>query len=94
VSKGRLLLAVLAQPGARREGFAGLHDGRLRVRTRTAQEAGKAGTAVSVLVATAFGLAWKAVSLVSGSTSRRKELVLEGLPPAEAGELLQQQQLV
>ncbi len=83
-SKGTVLLAVHAQPGARKEGFAGLHDGRLRVRTQAAPEGGKANAAIAALVAAAFGLPKRAVSVVSGATSRRKELALEGLSPADA----------
>ena len=78
-SKGGLLLAVQAQPGARVEGLAGLHDGRLRVKTRAAAEGGKANAAITALVARAFGLPKTAVSVASGGTSRRKELALEGL---------------
>ena len=83
-SKGALLLAVQAQPGARSEGLAGLHDGRLRVRTRAAAEGGKANAAIEAPVATALGLQKSAVRVVSGASSRRKELVLEGLGAAEA----------
>lgn len=83
------MLAVAAQPGARREGFAGLHDGRLRVRTQAAPEGGKANAAIAALVASAFGMPKKAVSVVSGATSRRKELALEGLSLAEAQERLE-----
>lgn len=87
-SKGSVLLAVVAQPGARREGLAGLHDGRLRVRTQAAPEGGKANVAIAALVAAAFGLPKRAVSVVSGATSRRKELALAGLALAQARERL------
>jgi len=87
-SKGAVLLAVAAQPGARREGLAGLHDGRLRVRTQAAPEGGRANAAIASLVASAFGLPKKAVRVVAGATSRRKELALEGLGLDEARERL------
>lgn len=90
VSKASLLLAVLAQPGARREGLAGLHDGRLRVSVRVAPEGGKANAAIAALVASAFGLPKNAVSVVSGATSRRKELALDGLELAVARARLEQ----
>ena len=83
-SKGVVLLAVQAQPGARQEGLAGLHDGRLRVRTRVPPEGGKANVAIAALVASAFGLPKRSVSLVAGAGSRRKELSIVGLSLADA----------
>lgn len=83
-SKDAVLLAVAAQPGARRDELAGLHDGRVRVRTRAPAEGGKANAAIEAIVASAFGLPKRSVRLVSGATSRRKELALEGLDLDEA----------
>lgn len=87
-SKGAVLLAVQAQPGAKQEGLAGLHDGRLRVRTKVAPEGGKANADIAALVAAAFSLPKRSVSVVSGAGSRRKELALEGLSLADARERL------
>lgn len=83
-SKGAVLLAVQARPGARSEGLAGLHAGRLRVRVRAAPEGGQANAALGAVVARAFGLAKSAVSVASGASSRSKELALEGLGLEEA----------
>ena len=83
-SKDAVLLAVRAQPGARKEGLAGLHGGRLRVKVRAAAEGGKANAAIEEVVAEAFGLPKSAVRLVSGASSRSKELALEGLELEQA----------
>ena len=83
-SKGAVLLAVRAQPGARSEGLAGLRAGRLRVKVRAAPEGGKANAGIAAAVAEALELPKSAVSVVSGAASRSKELALEGLALEEA----------
>ena len=79
-----MILSVQAQPGARSEGLVEIRDGRLRVKTRAAPEAGKANAAIEKLVANALARSRSAVRVVSGASSRRKELVLEGIDLAEA----------
>ena len=77
--RGAVLLSVHAQPGARREGVAGLHGGRVRIRTKAPAVDGKANDELVRIVARAFGLVRRDVELVSGASSRRKELALGAL---------------
>ena len=86
--RGGVLLALHAQPGARRDEVAGLHGDRLRVRTTAPPADGKANERLLALVAAAFGLRRRDVELVSGATSRRKDVLLSGLDLPEAEKLL------
>lgn len=80
---GMLLVAVRAQPRARRPAVAGgMADASGRIRLRVAvtapAEGGRATIAVCDAVAEAFGVASSRVSLLTGNTSREKLLRIEG----------------
>ncbi len=80
------LVTVWAVPGASRTEIVGLHDGALRVRLAAPPEAGKANRELENILKTISGAA--AVELLSGSTSRKKTLVLRGVDPVDACRLL------
>ncbi|PRX37655.1 hypothetical protein SAMN05216257_101680 [Meinhardsimonia xiamenensis] len=63
--------AVRVQPKARREAVT-LADGRIRVLTTAAPEAGKANKAVTRLLARALGVAPSRLTLLAGETARDK----------------------
>lgn len=67
-----VLLPVQAQPGARRNGLSGVHDGRLKVAVTQAPEKGKANDAIVEVLAKALALKRSQISLVSGPTNSRK----------------------
>jgi len=75
-----LLLAV--QPGARRTGADGLHDGALRLKLVAPPVEGKANQALVAWLAGELGCARRAVRVARGTTSRRKAVEID-LPPAE-----------
>lgn len=85
---GGSYLAVHVQPGARRNGIGGLHDGALKVSVTAPPERGKANRAVTDLVAARIGIAGSRVRVVAGSTARRKRLFVEGVEPADLASLL------
>lgn len=74
-----VLLPILAQPKARRNGLTGVHDGRLRVAVTQPPEKGKANAAIVKLLAKSLGLKRSQIELVSGETSSRKLLAISGL---------------
>ncbi len=80
------LVTVWAVPRASRTEIVGLHDGALRVRLAAPPEAGKANRELATILKTTSGAA--AVELLSGSTSRKKTLVLRGVDPVDARRLL------
>jgi uncharacterized protein (TIGR00251 family) len=71
---GDVLLTVHVQPGARRAAVVGLHGDALKVRVTARPVDGRANQAVLALVASALDLPTSSVTLVSGTTSRRKRL--------------------
>jgi hypothetical protein len=79
---GGSLLAVWAQPGAKRDGVAGVWNGMLKVRVRAPAEGGRANEELAESLAEAFGLTRSGVRLVAGATTRRKRFHLALSPEA------------
>ena len=76
-------LEIKVVPGARREVVAGWLGDALKVRVSVPPEKGKANEAVVRIVAKMLEVAPREVSIVSGHTSPRKRLVIEGLSETE-----------
>lgn len=76
---GGVYLDVHIQPGARRPGVVGRHGDRLKVAVAAPAEGGKANQAVIRTVAEMLDIPPNRVTLMSGSTSRRKRLFLRGI---------------
>ncbi len=75
-------LLVRVQPGAKKSEFAGVMDGRLRIRLAAPAVENKANKALVAFMAKALGLREAKVRLVSGETGRQKRLlVLTEAPP-------------
>jgi uncharacterized protein YggU (UPF0235/DUF167 family) len=66
VSGEKILLAVKAVPGASKTEFAGIKEGRLRVRIAAAPERGRANGALCAFIAKALGCGRREVSLAAG----------------------------
>ena len=73
---GGWFLLVRVQPGAKKSEFAGVLDGRLRIRLAAPAVENKANKALLAFVAGAIGLRASKVSLVSGETGRLKRLLV------------------
>ena len=73
---GSVELHVHAQPGAGRTQITGRHGDALKVRVAVPPEHGRANTALSEVLADAFGVTPKDVSIVSGEKSRTKRFRL------------------
>ena len=73
------------------DGIEQLSDGRsvLKVRVRAIADGGEANKAVLVLLAKSLGVPKAAVRLLSGATSRLKQIAVDG-DPARLGEALRQ----
>lgn len=69
-----LLLHCHLQPGARSEGFAGLHGDRLKIRISAPPIEGRANDRLIAWLAAQFGVAQRAVTLEKGDSSRQKSL--------------------
>jgi uncharacterized protein YggU (UPF0235/DUF167 family) len=76
---GAARLAVRVIPRASRDGIDGVRDGALLVRVTAAPVEGAANVAVTRLVAAALGVPPSRVTVISGSTGRRKILGIDGL---------------
>ena len=89
-----LSIALRVTPRGGRDGIDGieqLSDGRsvLKVRVRAIADGGEANRAVLALLAKTLGVPKASVSLLSGTTSRLKQIAVEG-DPARLAEALRQ----
>ena len=74
-----VIVAVHAQPGARRDAVVGLYDGRLKIALSAPPVDGRANAALAQFLAHSTGVAKSAVELVSGQTSRAKRFLIRGV---------------
>ena len=78
-----VVLAVHAQPGARKNAVLGERAGAVRVAVSAAPEKGKANAAIARVLAEALGCKPSQVGILSGETSREKSFLITGLNPEE-----------
>jgi len=76
-SEQQLTLFCHLQPKASKDEFAGLHNGRLKIRITAPPVDGKANTHLIQFIARQFGLPKQQVSIVKGELGREKTLLLE-----------------
>ena len=91
-STGGISVALRVTPRGGRDGICGLEtlaNGRsvVKVRVRAVAEGGEANRAVTELLARALRLPKAKVRLLSGATSRMKQIAIDG-DPAKLGEAL------
>ena len=72
-------LEVYVQPRASKTELAGMHDGTIRIRIAAPAVENAANRALIDFIAQHLGIARRNVRIVSGSTSRRKVLELDGV---------------
>jgi uncharacterized protein len=82
------VLAVRAQPNARKNGVLGERAGALRVGVTVAPEKGKANDAIAEILARALGCRASQVVLLTGETARDKRFLILGLDPEALRERL------
>jgi uncharacterized protein len=81
-------ITVRVRPASPRPGVGGALDGALLVRVSARAVDGKATAAALAALADAFGVTPRAVTLVSGATSRTKVVDVDGGEPAVFARLL------
>lgn len=84
---GGITFDVLVQPRASRAKVGPVHDGRLKVSVTSPPVDGEANAAVIELLAKTLGVARGAVTVVAGTTSRRKTVRVAGVTRAAIEEL-------
>jgi uncharacterized protein (TIGR00251 family) len=75
------VLAVHAQPGARRNGVIGERAGTLRVAVSAPPDRGRANAALREVLAAALSCKESQVELIAGETSRQKRFLIHTLDP-------------
>ena len=76
-SRGAVRLALLVQPGAKRNAIVGVHGDALKIAIAAPPVEGKANEAIRTFVAEALGIPAQMITLVAGASSRRKVLSIE-----------------
>ncbi len=87
-SPGGVVIAVRAQPGARRTAIVGEHSGALKVAVQAPPVDGKANAALEEALAGWLGLKRSQVSLSKGACSRDKAFLVTGIDAETARERL------
>jgi uncharacterized protein (TIGR00251 family) len=82
------VVAVLAHPGAKRNGVLGERAGSVRVAVTVPPDKGKANAAIERVLADCLGCKVAQVRLVSGATSRHKRFLVAGVGVVELRERL------
>lgn len=82
------LLAVRAQPNARKNAVVGEHAGALKVAVTAPPEDSRANEAVVDVLRDWLGLKRSQVELAAGPTSRNKQVFIRGLTPDELTALM------
>lgn len=77
------VLAVHAQPRAKRNVVVGTRAGALRVAVTAPPEKGKANAAIGAVLADCLGCRLSQIALISGETSRQKRFLVLGVTPDE-----------
>ena len=70
---------VLAKPKASRNAIVGVHDGALKIAITAAPEKGKANKAIVNLLSRLLKIPKNSIKIVSGETSSRKIIEIEGV---------------
>jgi len=74
VLPGAVEISLYVQPGAKKTGVAGEHDGALKLRVLAPPVEGKANAAVLAFVAATCAVARSQLSLTAGELSRHKRI--------------------
>ncbi len=78
IDKNGIRLSVHAQPGASKSELAGVHGEALKLRIAARAEDGAANKAICSFLAELFGVPKTSVSILRGSSSRKKTVLIEG----------------
>jgi uncharacterized protein (TIGR00251 family) len=78
LADGTIVLAIHAQPGAKRTEISGLHGDALKVRVAAPALEDRANAALLEFLAESFNVAKRDVTLVSGAKSREKRFEIRG----------------
>jgi uncharacterized protein YggU (UPF0235/DUF167 family) len=77
------ILAIRAQPGARRNELRLAREGQLKACVTAAPEKGKANRAIAELLGRSLDLKKSQIELLSGETAQQKRWLIRGLTVAE-----------
>lgn len=78
-TKNGIVISVKVIPNASKNEVAGWEHGRLKIKTTTTPEKGKANAAVEALLAKHLGVPKSAVNVIRGTTSREKEIEIASI---------------
>ena len=81
---GAVFVDVHVVPGSKREGVVGVHGDALKVAVRARPEKGKANASLVAALSRVVGVRRSAVEIVSGHSSRRKRVRIDGPAAGEA----------
>ncbi len=84
-----VMLPLQVTPKAKNNSIMGIHQGRLKISVTQAPEKGKANKAVIQFLAKKLGIRKSQFSLVSGSTSQKKMILISNLTCSELNDCIE-----
>jgi len=75
---GAVFVEIHVVPGSKREGVVGIHGDALKIAVRARPEKGKANASLVAALSRVVGVRRSAVEIVSGHSSRRKRVRIDG----------------
>ena len=76
---GGFAVAVIVSAGSSASAVRGIHGAALKIAVRASPEKGKANKEVEEVLADFFGVGKRSVSVISGHTSRNKQVLISGV---------------
>ena len=82
---GALIIEVIVQPSASRNGISGINDWRksLNISVKAPANGGRANSALITVFATILEISKSSVEIISGHSSRKKRIRIEGISISE-----------
>jgi uncharacterized protein (TIGR00251 family) len=74
-----IVLPILVSPGSSKSAVRGIHGNALKVAVRSPPEKGKANKEAEAVLAEFFGVGKGCVAVISGETSRNKQVLIRGI---------------
>jgi len=78
-NSGSIEFEIIAKPKASKNAIGDVHDGALKISVTAPPDKGKANKAIIKLLSKELKIPQSSISIISGETSRRKKVRIEGV---------------
>ncbi len=86
--KTEFILTVYLQPGAKKSGIVGLHDGNIKIKVNAPPVDGKANAALIDFLSEFFDVPKSTITIISGDKSRLKKVAITNLSDTQQQKII------